>query len=232
MDENTKGGNLMKKWLALLFALILTLTALPVLADGGHSEDTGEVISMRAALRTAASTSADRITYINNGESFYILDENEDWYFVEFHKGDSIHTGWILQCYVVKNPLHLVAKNSGVLYASPSLTNKRVGTFSRFDKFTVIEETSRYYLVSCRNAAAFIPRNNGYWTDDDLAYAENVIGVGVLTEKANLYLDSNGKTKITSFKAGTPFDILGYTGDYTIVKYQGVYGYVLSDSIE
>jgi len=223
----------MKRFLALVFALILMVAALPSLADGGHSEDTGEVISMRASLRTAPQINADRLSWVNNGESFAILDENEEWYYVEFTAGDgSVYTGWILQCYVVKNPVHLVAKSSGNLYASPSLTDKRVGTFGRFEKFTVIEETSRYYLVSCRNAAAFISRSAGFWTDMDLEFAENVIGVGVLKEKANLYMDPNTKSKINSFKAGTPFDILGYDGDYTIVKYQGVYGYVLTDCFE
>lgn len=222
----------MKKWLAFLFVLVLLTAVTPALADGGHSEDVGEVISMRAALRTAASTSAERITYINNGESFYILDENEDWYFVEFHKGKSVYTGWILQCYVVKNPLHVVAKNSGVLYASPSLTNKRVGTFGRFEKFTVIEETSKYYLISCRNAAAFIPRNNGYWTDDDLELLNNVLHVATVTKKTGVYLNPNTKTKLATVKVGTKFNVLGFDGDYAIVNYENAYAYVPVDNIE
>lgn len=224
----------MKKFLALLLVLILVASALPALADGGHSDDVGEVISMRAALRTSPSTSAERITYINNGESFSILDDNEDWYFVEFYDQEEgqFHTGWILKCYVVENPVHLVAQNSGVLYASPSLTNKRVGTFGRFERFTVIEETSRYYLVSCRNAAAFIPRNNGYWTDEDLAFLDNVIHVGTVTQKTGLYLNANTRTKLATIKVGTQFDVLGYEGDYTIVKYQTAYAYIPTAHID
>ena len=222
----------MKKWLALLTALILTLAALPVLADGGHGDDVGEVISMRAALRTAPKTSAERLTYINNGESFYILDENEDWYFAEFHKSNGdIFTGWILQCYVVKNPKHIVARSGGNLYASPSLTNKRVGTFGRYEKFTVIEETSKYYLVSCRNAAAFVSRNGDYWFDEDLEFINNRLYVATVTEKTGLYLTPSTKTKLATIKKGTQFDVLGFDGDYTIVKYENAYAYIPSDDI-
>lgn len=231
MVENTKGGYGMKKFLALVAALILTVAALPALADGGQSGDVGEVISMRASLRTAASTSAERICYISNGESFDILDENEEWYYVEFHKDGATHTGWILQCYVVKNPIHLVARNSGVLYASPSLTDKRVGTFGRYEKFTVIEETSRYYLVSCRNAAAFISRSVDYWTDEDLEILDNVLYVATVTEKTGLYLTASTKTKLATIKVGTQFDVLGHEGDYTIVKYENAYAYIPTDDI-
>jgi len=224
----------MKKWVALFLALILMVAALPVVADGGHSGDVGEVISMRAALRTSPSTSAERLIYINNGESFYIHDENESWFFVEFHASNGeIYTGWILQCYVVKNPKHIVAKNSGSLYASPSLTNKRVGTFGRYEKFTVIEETSKYYLISVRNAAAFVARDVGYWTDDDLAILDNVLYVGTVTEKTSLYMvNGNSRTKLATIKAGTKFDVLGYAGEYALVKYESAYAYIPSAHIQ
>lgn len=231
MGENTKGGHFMKKLLALLLAMILTVAVMPSLADGGHSEDTGEVISMRASLRSAPKTSAERLSWVENGESFYILDENEDWYYVEFHKGNNVYTGWILQCYVVKNPIHLVAREGGNLYASPSLTNKRVGTFGRYEKFTVIEETRSYYLVSCRNAAAFISRSGDYWTDEDLEFLDNRLYVATVTEKTALYLNANTKTKLANIKVGTQFDVLGFEGDFTIVKYENAYAYIPSDHI-
>lgn len=222
----------MKKFLALVAALILALAALPALADIGYGEDVGEVISMRASLRTAPKTSAERLSWVNNGESFTILDENEEWYFVEFTAKDgTVYTGWILQCYVVKNPIHLVARSSGNLYASPSLTNKRVGTFSRYDRFTVIEETSRYYLVSCRNAAAFISRSGDYWYDEDLEFLDNVLYVATVTEKTSLYLTASTKTKLATIKKGTQFDVLGHEGDYTIVKYESAYAYIPTDDI-
>lgn len=224
----------MKRFLSLVAALILAVAALPILAvaDGAPSDDVGEVISMRASLRTDPKTSAERLSWVNNGESFYILDENEEWYFVEFTAANgTVYNGWILQCYVVKNPIHLVARSSGVLYASPSLTDKRVGTFSRYEKFTVIEETSRYYLVSCRNAAAFISRSGDYWTDEDLTILDNVLYVATVTEKTGLYLEANTKTKLATIKAGTQFDVLGQEGDYTIVKYETAYAYIPSDDI-
>lgn len=223
-----------KRLLALLAALILTVAALPLaLADGGQSGDVGEVISMRASLRTAPKTSAERITYIKNGESFAILDENEDWYFVEYTNADGQPaTGWILQCYVVKNPKHIVAKSGGNLYASPSLTNKRVGTYGRYEKFTVIEETRYYYLVSCRNAAAFVSRSGDFWVDEDLAMLDNIMHVGTVTEKTGMYLTASTKTKLATIKEGTQFDVLGYDGDYTIVKYENAYAYIPTKNIQ
>ncbi len=223
----------MKKILAILMVAVMMLAALPAVADDWRGyEDVGEVISMRASLRSGASTSASRLSWVNNGESFYILDENEDWYYVEFHnsKGD-VFTGWILKCYVVENPKHIVARSGGNLYASPSLTDKRVGTFGRYEKFTVIEETSKYYLVSCRNAAAFVSRNGDYWFDEDLEFVNNRLYVATVTEKTGLYLTPSTKTKLATIKAGTQFDVLGFDGDYTIVKYETAYAYIPSDHI-
>lgn len=216
----------MKKFLVLLAALLLAVT--PVLADGVNGQDVGEVISRSASLRVSPSTSAELIVSIKNGESFNIVGENEDWYQAEFNG----QTGWIRKRYVVENPIHLVARSSGDLYASPSVTNKMVGTYSRYDRFTVIDETSRYYLVSCRNAAAYVSRNGDFWTDEDLTFLDNVLEVRVCSVKTPIYLTPSTKTRVATIAADSPFDVVGYVDDYAIVKYLTGYAYVPVENLK
>lgn len=216
----------MKKFLILALALTLAVAALPV--SSLAELDTGEVISRTASLRSSPSTSAQLLVSIKNGESFTIIGENEDWYQANFtspSNGQS-YSGWIRKRYVVENPKHLVARNSGNLYASPSITDKMVGSFSRYDKFTVIDETSRYYLVSCRNAAAFIPRSGDYWTDEDLEFLNNRLYVCTATQKTALYLTASTRSKVVNVSSGTQFDVVGYEGDYAIVKYKTAFAYI------
>lgn len=216
----------MKKFLVLLLTLMLAVT--PALADtyGGYS--VGEVISRTASLRVSPSTSAELIVSIKNGESFSIINENDTWYQAEFNG----QTGWIRKQFVVENPIHLVARSSGNLYASPSITNKMVGTYSRYDQFTVIEQTSQYYLVSCRNAAAYISRNGDFWTDEDLAFLDNVLEVRQTSVKTPLYLTASTNTKVATIAANSDLEVLGYMDDYAVVKYQTAYAYVPVDNLK
>lgn len=216
----------MKKILVLLAALLLVVT--PVLADGVNGEDVGEVISRSASLRVSPSTSAELIVSIKNGQSFTILGENENWYQVNFEG----QVGWIRKRYVVENPIHLVARSGGDLYASPSITNKMVGSYSRYDRFTVIEETSRYYLVSCRNAAAYISRNGDFWTDDDLTILDNVKEVRTTSGKSNLYLTPSTKTRVGTAAADTSLAVLGYVDGYAIVKYETAIAYIPVENLK
>lgn len=216
----------MKRFLVLLAALLLAVT--PVLADGVNDGDVGEVISRTASLRVSPSTSAELIVSIKNGESFSIIGENDNWYQVNFNG----QTGWIRKRYVVENPIHIVARSGGDLYASPSITNKMVGSYSRYDKFTVIEETSRYYLVSCRNAAAYISRSGDFWTDEDLAFLDDVLNVRQTSVKTPLYLTASTKTKVATIAANTDLEVVGYEDDYAVVKYQTAYAYVPVDNLK
>lgn len=223
------------RFVAILMAVLMALTPVLALADAGYvgSGYTGEVISMRVSLRTSASTSAKRILYIENGKSFDIISRNGDWYEINYldDNGNWQH-GYVLACYCVENPSHIVMKESGNLYASPSLTDKRVGTFSRYERFTVIDETNYYYLVSCRNAAAFISKNAECWTDDDLWLMNHVSRVGVTNAKAPIYLNASTKTRVATVDAGTAFDVVGMDGDFYIVKYKTAIAYIQSQYLD
>lgn len=216
----------MKRFLVLVAALLLVVTS--ALADGVNGVDVGEVISRSASLRVSPDIESELIVSIKNGEEFTIIGENEDWYQAEFNG----ETGWIRKRYVVENPMHLVARSGGNLYASPSITEKMVGSYSRYDRFTVIEETSRYYLISCRNAAAFVSRNGDFWTDEDLAFLDNVQEVRVCSVKTPIYLTPSTKTRVATIAADSPFDVVGYVDDYAIVKYLTAYAYVPVENLK
>lgn len=219
----------MKRFLVLLAALLLVVT--PVLADGAYGPygyDVGEVISRNASLRVSPNTSAELIVSIKNGQSFTILDANDNWYQVNFEG----QVGWIRKRFVIENPIHLVARSGGDLYANPSLTNKLVGTYNRYERFTVIASTRDYYLISCRNATAYVSRTADFWTDEDLSFLSNVIDLRTTSGKSNLYLTSSTNTRVGSIAANTVVEVLGYVDDYAIIKYETAYAFIPVDSLK
>ena len=152
----------MKKLTALILALITLLGAsLTARADGAISDSwKGEVISMQVSLYNQASSSSGSSRKVKNGEEFYILSREGNWFYVAVpNDNGSYDYGYVMSYYVVENPTHIVLRNANGIYAyaAPYNTDKRVGTVSSYQRFTVIATTGNYYIVSFRNAVYRLP---------------------------------------------------------------------------
>ena len=136
----------MKKLTALILALITLLGAsLTARADGAISDSwKGEVISMQVSLYNQASSSSGSSRKVKNGEEFYILSREGNWFYVAVpNDNGSYDYGYVMSYYVVENPTHIVLRNANGIYAyaAPYNTDKRVGTVSSYQRFTVIATT-------------------------------------------------------------------------------------------
>ena len=232
----------MKKLLALILALVSILSLVPAaFADGKEVDESwvGEVISMQVSLYNDANSSSGSSRKVKNGQEFYIQEKKGNWVYAavpsETQKGE-YDFGWIMLYYIIENPTHIVLRNnSGVYaYAAPYNNEKRVGTVSNYERFTVIATTGNYYIVSFRNAVCYLPMSADYWVEEDL---ESVLAgpstkYVVNADKTRVYGYASTKNGyIDTFKKGKVVDVLYIQGDYAAIRYDTVIAFIDMDNL-
>jgi len=228
----------MKKLISVLFVLMLCLTlAVPAMAG---TPSRGEVISHQVSLREKNASSANRICYLANGTEFEILQVNGSWYYVAApNPKNSAETlyGWVDSGFVIEDPTHLVLRNrSGVYaYASPYATTKKVGDVSTYQRFTVIGTQGNYYIVSFREAVAFLPMSADYWNEEDIAALVNGPSTKyITTQKENKVYgyDSTKYGAIKTYAKDTVVDVLYITGTgFAAIRYNTVIAFMSLDCL-
>ena len=227
----------MKKKIVSLLLVALTILTLftTATADGGYIDEswTGEVISMQVSLYKDANSGSGSTRKVKNGVEFFILEKKGNWVYaaVPKEKGEGYDYGWIMLQYIIENPTHLVLReSSGVYaYAAPYNTDKRVGTVSDYERFTVIATTGSYYIVSFRNAVCYLPMSADYWIEEDLE--------AVVTGPSTRYTVNADKTRvygypstthgyINTYKAGTQVDLLYVQDGYGAIRYNNVIAFI------
>lgn len=227
----------MKKLLALILALISVMSLVPAAFSDGEEVDeswVGEVISMQVSLYNDANSSSGSSRKVKNGEEFYIQEKKGNWVYVavpDEKKEGEYDYGWIMTYYIIENPTHIVLRdNSGVYaYAAPYNTEKRVGTVSDYDRFTVIATTGNYYIVSFRNAVCYLPMEADYWIEEDLEGVLNGPSVKYVVNANNTRVYGYASTKngyIDTFKKGTEVDVLYIQDDYAAIRYETVIAFI------
>lgn len=227
----------MKKIIALLLAVMTVLSLVPAAFADGETVDkswVGEVISMQVSLYNGPNGSSGSSRKVKNGQEFYIQEKRDNWVYVavpdEKIEGQ-YDFGWIMLYYIIENPTHIVLReSSGVYaYAAPYNTEKRVGTVSDYDRFTVIATTGNYYIVSFRNAVCYLPMSADYWIEEDLeAIVEGPSTQYVVNaDKTRVYGYASTKHGyIDTFKKGTKVDVLYIQDDYAAIRYETVIAFI------
>jgi uncharacterized protein YgiM (DUF1202 family) len=220
-----------KSWLAALLVALLILTAsLPALADLPGVE-TGEVVSQNVTLREGHTSGSATVRSLHNGETFEILDRWEEWLYIAYFDMDTAQTinGWLLDYYVVENPMHITLRNSNTTaYAYPASDSKRVGSLSKYTRLTVIAQLDRYWVVSLREAAAAVPKTAKVWLDEDLeSWATIVPTAGSVTRRTTTRTGPGTNwTSVKTLNAGTAVDIVGSEGDWYVIRYEDAVAYI------
>ena len=220
----------MKKLIALLLVAITALSLVPAAFADGEAVDeswVGEVISMQVSLYKEPNSSSGSTRKVKNGQEFYIQEKQGNWVYVavpDEDKAGEYDFGWIMTYYIIENPTHIVLRdNSGVYaYAAPYNTEKRVGTVSDYDRFTVIATTGNYYIVSFRNAVCYLPMSADYWIEEDLEAILNGPSTKytVNADKTRVYGYATTKYGyIDTYKKGTQVDVLYIQDDYAAIRY-------------
>lgn len=220
-----------KMWLAAVLAVVLIMaSALPALADLPGVEK-GEVVSQNVTLREGHSSGSKTVRSLHNGETFEILDRWKDWLYIAYLDLDTAQTinGWLLDWYVVENPMHITLRNSNTAaYAYPSSDSKRVGSLSKYTRLTVIAQLDRYWVVSLREAAAAVPKTAKVWLDEDLeGWAAIVPTAGSVIRKTTTRTGPGTNwTSVKTLNAGTSVDIVGSEGDWYVIRYEDAVAYI------
>ena len=216
-------------WTILLAVWMLSVSW-PAGADVVGTQ-TGEVISQNVTVRTNHTTGAAAITSLGNGETFEILDRWEEWLYIAYVDRDTLETvnGWLLNYYVVENPMHITLRNSNTAaYAYPESGSKRVGSLAKYTRLTVIAQLGRYWVVSLREAAAAIPKSAEVWLDEDLSNwtaAPSTAGA-VLKRTTTRTGPGSGWASVQTLNTGAAVEILGSEGDWYVIRYKDAVAYI------
>lgn len=170
-------GSFMKKVLmvlGLVFVMALTSTAL---ADYTSGDDLGNagigsaiVITKSATIRSKPSFQGKKVVSVEGESELLVLGNFEgNWAEVQYSKKGKTYTGWINQNYIVSNYLTLTLRKSNVpAYCAPSRDTKIVGSLPKYTELNVIGMWDDFYIVSLRNASAFIHKDAGLWTSVEI----------------------------------------------------------------
>lgn len=228
----------MKKFIALILTLMTALSLVSAaFADAPNNttinyNNVGEIISKQAGLYVSKNTSSERLRYVQNGTEFYLLDRQENWYYCAVpNDAGSYDYGWISGYYLIENPRHIILRdNSGVFaYAAPYNTDKRVGTVSDYQRFTVIATSGNYYIVSFRDAVCYLPMSADYWIEEDIEQIVNGPSTTyvVNADKTRVFPYSNTRHDyVDTYKTGKEVEVLYFEGNYAAIRYETVIGFI------
>ncbi len=126
----------------------------------GAGNDTACVVSRNASVWSQPRTNSNKLGSAKNGEKLSVHTDGgapvmQSGFYSVSYKG---REGWINSAYVVCGTPEITLMESNVpAYCAPSRNAKRVGSLSKLTSYTVLGFYGPYYVVSLREAAAFIP---------------------------------------------------------------------------
>lgn len=238
----------MKRIVMFLLAMLLLATSAsadPYIAGDGMGsargiQGTGIVISRNISLRQGPSFDDKVITSIENGTELRIDGEQGNWLRVRATTKKGTFEGWVIGDYVVVEPMKIVLREGNVpAYAAPSQLSKKVGSLNAFTELHVIGVWDHYYVVSLREASAFVERSVLHWTDQDLAQYDQSAGFGFsLRVKRDTVLrtgPSEHWARGETIKAGKQLETVNqfeYDGFYIVRNADGMIAYVKIADVE
>lgn len=169
----------MKRMAAVLVTVCLMLVATFGIAEGNYiSGDNmgvegsgyGVVISKSATIRSKASYGGKSVISVPGGSMLLLSGEPVDgWRKVQYVEKKKAYEGWMREEYILWNPMILTLRKSNIpAYSAPSYNAKRVGSLSKYTELHVIGTWDNFYVVSLRDASAFIPMDAALWTSVQL----------------------------------------------------------------
>lgn len=129
-------------------------------ADPGYV--VGIVVSENASLRETPSTAAKRLATVKNGEPFYLLDEQNGWYYVSYWdlKASVPLNGWVRVDFVQRDPWYLTTFQSTYAYCMPDRNAKKIAQLEAGIQLLVLGEMGNFWVVNLRSATAFIAKGD------------------------------------------------------------------------
>lgn len=218
----------MKRYLAVASLLLVMMLVVPVAASAsgyisGENQGAGPVfnraivLAMRITMRDQPSFQGKTVTRIAGGSEVTMLSEANGWVQATYtdDKGNT-YTGWLREIYLAKNPVVLTLRQSGVAaLAAPSSNSKHVGDLPKYTVLPVIGTWGEYYIVSLRNAAAYVHVSVKAWTDTELAAYFQQPGFSATVVNKSMLRTGPGTDwdKVEELKAGATVEVLSYVSE-------------------
>ena len=168
----------------------------------------------------------NHVIKINSGEIIKYNGEKQD---------GKEYTGWVLTRYIVIQPMTITLLSSNLpAYCAPDRSSKQVGSLARQTELTVLGTWGDFYIVSLRNASAFIAMDADLITSDEL-YLSLYTASGVARTLRNTQMHSgpgdDWKT-VATVPAGTEIHCGTLRDDWLLVLYNGIPGFVPFEDVQ
>lgn len=184
------------------------------------------VISKSATVWTQPRTGSSKLGSVEHGtELDCVLDANGysitpvSGFYPVWYKGQY---GYINDDYVVLAPYEIVLMESNVpAYCAPTTGAKKVGSLSKHTRYTVLGFYGDYYIISLRQAAAFVPMDVAHYdTHFERLFEHATPKTGITTVKTALRTGpGENYAKVQDINAGYVFESYAYLGGWYVVRH-------------
>lgn len=248
MDPVFREDRLSMKKNLIIFLLFLLLVPFSACSDRGYggyqsgdylarqySGPFAVVCTKSITVRDQPSYNGRKVTTASNGDFLTVVDRSGDWTCILCQKDGKEYTGWVLTRYIVIQPMTITLLSSNIpAYCAPDRSSKQVGSLARQTELTVLGTWGDFYIVSLRNASAFIAMDADLITSDEL-YLSLYTASGVARTLRNTQMHSgpgdDWKT-VATVPAGTEIHCGTLRDDWLLVLYNGIPGFVPFEDVQ
>lgn len=197
--------------------------------DGLGGVTPGETASVRVISRNASvwdqpRTNSGKLGTVKNGQEIACVTDAygncvmQDGFYAVSYQG---RQAWINSAYAVTSSLEIVLMESNVpAYCAPSRNAKRVGSLAKLTRYAVLGFYDDFYVVSLREAAAFIPMSVKHYDSTYESYFRGGWhGEGTVTSKTTVRTGpGSGYASVRDMKAGASFTYMGVIDGWCILQ--------------
>jgi hypothetical protein len=185
------------------------------------------VISKSATLWSQPRTNSPKLATVQHGEALRgipadgtsVPTDAYGFYPAEY-KGKR---GYINADYVVLAPLEIVLMESNVpAYCAPDTSAKKVGSLSKLTRYPVLGFWGDYYIISLRQAAAFVPMDVAHYDSTfEALLADSPWRSGVTNQATTLRAGpGSGYASVKDVNVGYELDAGAYIDGWYAITYR------------
>jgi len=117
----------------------------------------GLVLCETLTLRENPTTNGKRLATLSTHQQVLILEEFDDWYYVQLDKPSGTTKGYVLKDFVTADYSSRIVVDSPLhAYAAPSLDSKKVALIDVNTRIFIVDTFDEFWVVSLRGASAFV----------------------------------------------------------------------------
>lgn len=231
-------------WLFMFLLIILCASA--AFADGYSEYQSGDymagpymgdiavVCTKSITIRSEPSYSGKKVQSASNGDQLYVHSQYNNWVEVTYTKNGTDYSGWVIGSYIVIRPMTIMLRSSNIpAYCAPDRSAKIVGSLPKQTELTVLGTYGDFYVVSLRDASAFIAKDADVFTSNELYYSIYNSPRRVVTSRdTRMYSGPGTEWNAVLTIPGNTTVICGASYDgWIVVQYDGEVGFISESDV-